>query len=101
MAQQLAVQSEQRLIEVGQGLGSLVRQRHIDDPAILRTTQAVDEAGPLQPVNQAGNPRDNGNGAAGDLQDGQRVALASQDAQDVVLRGGSQPYSRSSRARRI
>src|SRR5579862_3069970 len=91
MAHPLAVQGEQWLIEVSQGLGSLVRQRHKDDPAILLAAQPMDEAGPLQPVNQAGNPRHNGNGAAGNLQDGQRLAFATQDAQDVVLRGGSQP----------
>src|ERR1700757_3680164 len=76
MAHQLAVQGEQWLIEVSQGPGSLVRQRHIDDPAILRTTQPVDEARLLQPVNQASDPRHNGNGAASDLQDGQRLAFA-------------------------
>src|SRR5580704_2860601 len=91
MAHQLAVLGEQWLIEVSQGLCSLVRQRHIDDPAIFLAAQPVDEACPLQPVNQAGNSWYNGNGAAGDLQDGQRLTFATQDAQDVVLRGGSQP----------
>src|SRR6516225_3090901 len=91
MAHQLAVQSEQWLIEVSEDLDSLVCQRHIDDPAILLAAQSIDEARLLEPVNQASNPRHNGNGAAGDLQDGQRLAFASQDAQDVVLRGGSQP----------
>jgi hypothetical protein len=60
MAHELAVQGEQWPIEVSQGLGSLVRQRHVDDPAILLAAQPVDEACPLQPVNQAGNPRYNG-----------------------------------------
>jgi hypothetical protein len=48
------------------------------------------EACALKPINQASNPGYNGDGAAGDLQDGQRLALASQNAEDVVLGGGSQ-----------
>src|SRR5205807_1042478 len=88
MAQQLAVQGEQRLIELSQGCGCLVCERHIDDPTILVTAQPVDKACLLQPVDKAGDPRDDGDGAAGDLQNGQRLALAPQDAQDVVLRGG-------------
>src|ERR1700733_4270446 len=53
MAHQLAVQGEQWLVEVVEDLGSLVRQRHIDDPAIFLATQPIDEARLLQPVNQA------------------------------------------------
>src|SRR5262249_46758740 len=70
MTQQLAVEGDQRLIEVSQDPGPLVGQRHIDDPTILLATQSVDKARLLQPVNEARDPRYNRDAAAGELQAG-------------------------------
>ena len=67
---------------------ALGRDRHEDDPAVLGRALPGDQAQPLQPVDQPGDPRHGGDHAVGDLQDRQRLALAPQDAQDVVLRGG-------------
>src|SRR5438445_4526739 len=60
----------------------------MNDPAIFLAAKAIDETSLLQPVDQAGNSKNNSNGPAGNLQNGQRLALPSQDAQDVVLRRG-------------
>src|SRR5947209_2448297 len=87
MAHELMMQGDQRLIKGSQGRHALVRERHIDDPAILLAAQPVDERRLLQPVYEAGDARHHGNGAAGDLQNGQGLPLTPQDAQDVVLRG--------------
>src|SRR5260370_14672649 len=86
MAKQLAVQAKQRLIQGSQSFRSEVGQSHINDPPILLTAQPVDEPSLLQPVDQAGNAGHHGNGPGGDLQDGQRLTLAPQDTQNVVLR---------------
>ena len=63
MAQELVVQGDQRLIQGSQGRHALVRERHIDDPAILLAAQPVDEPRLLQPVDQAGDAGHNGDGA--------------------------------------
>src|SRR5262249_36116092 len=58
------------------------------DSAVLLAPQPIDESGLLQPVDEASNARHHGNGAAGDFQNRQRLAFASEDAEDVVLRRG-------------
>jgi hypothetical protein len=86
MAQELMVQGGRRLIQGSQGPGPVVGQGDMDNPAILLAAYPVDEPRPFQPVDEARDPRDDSDGAAGDLQNRQRPPFASQDAQDVVPR---------------
>lgn len=87
-AHQSVMQFREGLIELIDRLFPGSGEGDIDDAAVFVAPFADDEAGLFEPVNETGDAGDDGDRPLGDFEDRKGGSFSSEDAENVVLRGG-------------